>query len=71
MFRNSIILSASAAVLLLLVSSGASVAAIDPDKDLREQLLAVPLTPNLGGDTTVDTVVPGRFAQLPRMLTTI
>jgi CxxC motif-containing protein (DUF1111 family) len=64
MFRNSIILSASAAVLLLLVSGGASVAAIDPDRDLREQLLAIPLTPNLGGDTTVDTVGPRAFRSI-------
>ncbi len=64
MFRNSIMLSASAAVLLLLVSSGASAAAIDPDKDLRQQLLAIPLTPNLGGDTTVDTVGPRAFRSI-------
>ena len=64
MFRNSIILNASAAVLLLLLNSGASAAAIDPDKDLREQLLAIPLTPNLGGDTTVDTVGPRAFRSI-------
>ena len=64
MLRNSIILSASAAVLLLLVSNGAGAAAIDPDKDLRQQLLAFPLTPNLGGDTTVDTVGPRAFRSI-------
>jgi CxxC motif-containing protein (DUF1111 family) len=64
MFRNLTILSASAAAMLLLFSSGASAAAIDPDKDLREQLLAIPLTPNLGGDTTVDTVGPRAFRSI-------
>lgn len=63
MLRNSIILSASAAILLL-VSNGASAAVINPDKDLREQLLAIPLTPNLGGDTTVDTVGPRAFRSI-------
>ena len=58
MLRNSIISSVSVA-LLLLVTGGAGAVDIDPNKDLREQLLAIPLTPNLGGDTTVDTVSGG------------
>ena len=70
MLRNSIVLSASAAILLLL-GSGASAAVIDPDKDLREQLLAIPLTPYLGGDTTVDTVGPRAFRSIAPNATTI
>ena len=63
MLRNSIILSASAAMLLL-VNSGVSAAVIDPEQDLREQLLAIPLSPNLGGDTTVVTHGPRAFRSI-------
>ncbi len=63
MIRNSIILSASVAVLLL-VNSGVTAAVIDPEQDLREQLLAIPLSPNLGGDTTVITHGPRAFRSI-------
>ncbi len=62
MIRNSIFISTAA--LLSLLGSGASAADIDPNKDLRQQLLAIPLTPNLGGDTTVDTVGPRAFRSI-------
>jgi CxxC motif-containing protein (DUF1111 family) len=62
MERNSVFLAASA--LLVLVTSGAGATGIDPNKDLREQLLAIPLTPNLGGDTTVDTYGPRAFRSI-------
>ena len=63
MFPKSVILVAAVATQLFM-SSLVSAAVIDPDKDLREQLLAIPLSPNLGGDTTVDTVGPRAFRSI-------
>jgi CxxC motif-containing protein (DUF1111 family) len=63
MFPNFIIRSATA-VALLFLGAGVNAAVIDSDKDLRQQLLAIPLTPNLGGDTTVDTVGPRAFRSI-------
>jgi CxxC motif-containing protein (DUF1111 family) len=61
MFRNSPIVFAVAGLLFVGISHAA---AIDPGKDLREQLLAVPLSPNLGGDTTVITYGPRAFRSI-------
>ena len=63
MLRNSIIFSSSAA-LALLVAGNASALEIDPNQDLRSQLLAAPLTSDLGGDTTVDTYGPRAFRSI-------
>jgi CxxC motif-containing protein (DUF1111 family) len=63
MFRNTVVLNVSI-LALLLFSSSANAATIEADKDLREQLLAIPLTPNLGGDTSVDTVGPRAFRSI-------
>ncbi len=67
MFFNSIIFKSiihGATAAMLFMGSGINAAVIDPNQDLRQQLLAIPLTPNLGGDTTVDTVGPRAFRSI-------
>jgi CxxC motif-containing protein (DUF1111 family) len=63
MIANSIVRSALVSALFVL-SVGAHAAAIDPNQDLRQQLLSIPLTPDLGGDTSVDTVGPRAFRSI-------
>ncbi|MEC9376102.1 MAG: di-heme oxidoredictase family protein [Pseudomonadota bacterium] len=51
-------------VTLASLSAVVNAVSIDPNKDLREQLLAIPLSPALGGDTSVDTFGPRAFRSI-------
>jgi len=57
-------ITASAAAIFLLLANATMALEIDPEQDLRAQLLAAPLTSDLGGDTTVDTYGPRAFRSI-------
>ena len=61
--QTAVVWCIAAALLVLLGGYGIATAKEDVD-DLRSQWLAVPLTPQLGGDTTVVTTGPRAFRSI-------
>jgi CxxC motif-containing protein (DUF1111 family) len=55
---------AGVGVILLLCYWALPIYAADTEKDLRAELMSAPLTPALGGDTTVDTTGPRAFRSI-------